>query len=207
MTNRMPKLLLASANRGKIREYRSLLENLGYEIVTLADEGITTIPVESGDSYEQNATLKATTCAQSAGFTAVADDSGLEVDALNGEPGVYSARFAGKGATDADRVRTLLARLKGVPWEKRSAHFKCVIAIATPKGVVTLCSGECHGVISLEPRGESGFGYDPVFYLPEMDKTMAELPMETKNEISHRARACQKARPELARLIDDSKDE
>jgi XTP/dITP diphosphohydrolase len=155
---------------------------------------------ESGDSYEQNACLKAATYAKSSQLVTLADDSGLEVDALGGEPGIHSARFGGKDATDADKVGTLLARLAGIPWEKRTAHFKCVIAIVTPEGQSELCYGECHGIIAFEVKGENGFGYDPIFYLPEMGKTMAELPMEIKNQISHRGQAAQKARQVLQRF-------
>jgi XTP/dITP diphosphohydrolase len=196
----MPKLLLATSNPGKVREYRILLDGLGYEITTLAEEGIVGVITESGNSYEQNARLKAIPYAKLSQLTALADDSGLEVDALNGEPGIKSARFAGKAATDAERVSLLLARLSGVPWEGRTAHFECVIAIATAEGQCQICSGECPGIIALEPRVENGFGYDPIFFLPELGKTMAELPPETKNQISHRARASQKARQVLQQL-------
>ena len=196
----MPKLLLATSNPGKIREYRFLLDGLGYQITTLTEEGIVKIVTESGNNYEQNARLKATTYAKLSQLTTLADDSGLEVDALNGEPGVKSARFAGEAATDAEKVSLLLAKLDGIPWERRTAHFKCVIAIATPEGQSKLCYGECHGMITLEAKGENGFGYDPIFFLPEMGKTMAELNLKTKNQISHRARASQKARHVLQRL-------
>lgn len=198
----MSKLLLATSNPGKIREYRFLLSNLGYQIVTLAEQGITKAAVESGTSYEQNAQMKATTYAKLSQLITLADDSGLEVDALNGKPGIRSARFAAKDATDADRVRVLLARLNDIPWEKRTARFKCVIAIATPKGELELCHGECYGMITFEPKGENGFGYDPVFYLPDIGKTMAELPLEVKNQLSHRARASQRARQVLKQLVD-----
>jgi XTP/dITP diphosphohydrolase len=190
----MLKLLLATSNPGKVREYRILLDGLGYQMTTLAGEGITRVVTESGDNYEQNARLKAITYAKLSQLTTLADDSGLEVDALNGEPGIKSARFAGESATDIEKVGLLLAKLNGVPWERRTAHFKCVIAIATPGGYSELCYGECHGMIAFEARGENGFGYDPIFFLPETGKTMAELPLETKNQISHRARANQKAR-------------
>jgi len=198
----MPKLLLASANQGKVKEYRFLLGNLGYQITTLAEQGISKVAIESGNSYEQNAQMKATTYAKLSQLISLTDDSGLEVDVLNGEPGIHSARFAGRDATDTGRVTALLARLDGVPWERRTAHFTCVIAIATPKDELELCSGECHGIIAFEPRGNSGFGYDPIFYLPKMGKTMAELPLEIKNQISHRAQASQKARQVLKRFID-----
>jgi XTP/dITP diphosphohydrolase len=196
----MPKLLLATSNLGKIREYRLLLDGLGYQITTLAEEGIAETVTESGNNYDQNARLKAITYAKLSHLTTLADDSGLEVDALNGEPGVKSARFVGEDATDTDKVSFLLAKLNDVPWERRTAHFKCVIAIAIPGGATELCYGECHGMIALEAKGENGFGYDPIFFLPEIGKTMAELPLEMKNQISHRARASQKARRVLQQL-------
>ncbi len=194
------KLLLATNNQAKVGEYKSLLCNLPFELVTLAERGITTIVDEVGESLEENARLKATVLAAQSQLLALADDSGLEVDALGGEPGRLSARYAGEGASDRDRTSYLLSRLKGVPWPKRSARFRCVIAIATPDGEIELCSGECGGFITFEPRGEQGFGYDPVFYLPELDKTMAELPLDIKNQVSHRGQAARKAYQVLARL-------
>jgi len=194
------KLLLATNNQAKVREYKSLLQNLPFKLVTLAEEGITTVVDEVGESLEENARLKATVLADKSRLVALADDSGLEVDALGGEPGRLSARYAGEGASDRDRVDYLLSRLQGVSWEKRTACFRCVIAIATPGGEVEFCSGACRGFITFEPRGEQGFGYDPVFYLPELDKTMAELPMEIKNRVSHRGQAARKAYQALERL-------
>jgi XTP/dITP diphosphohydrolase len=199
----MPKLLLASANPGKIAEYRFLLSSLDYQIITLAEQGILESAIESGSSYEENARLKATTYAKLSQLITIADDSGLEVDALGAEPGIRSARFAGKDATDADKVKILLDRLDGIPWEKRTAHFKCVIAIVTPGGQIELCYGECHGIIAFEAKGENGFGYDPIFYLPQMAKTVAELPLEIKNQISHRAQAAYKARQVLQQFSPD----
>ena len=189
----MSKLLLATNNQAKVREYRSLLQDLPFELVTLAEQGITTIASEEGDSLEENARLKATHGVSKSQLVTLADDSGLEVDALGGEPGRLSARYAGEGASDRDRVNYLLSRLEGVPSQKRSARFRCVIAIARPDGEVEFCSGECHGFITFEPRGEQGFGYDPIFYLAELDKTMAELPLEIKNLVSHRGQAARKA--------------
>ncbi|MCK4368168.1 MAG: XTP/dITP diphosphatase [Dehalococcoidales bacterium] len=189
----MPKLLLATNNKAKVREYRSLLSRLPFELVSLADQGIATTVSEVGETLEENARLKATVLAAESQLLALADDSGLEVDALGGEPGRLSARYAGEGASDRDRIDYLLAKLKGVPRERRSARFRCVIAIATPEGEVELCSGECPGIITFEPKGEQGFGYDPVFYLPELDKTMAELPLEVKNRVSHRGQAAREA--------------
>jgi len=187
------KLLLATNNQAKVREYKHLLQSLPFELVSLAEQGITTAVSEVGGSLEENARLKATTLAAQSQLMALADDSGLEVDALGGEPGPLSARYAGEGASDRDRLNYLLARLKGVPWERRSARFRCVVAIATPDGEVKLCSGECRGVITFEPKGRHGFGYDPVFYLPELGKTMAELPLEIKNQISHRGQVARQA--------------
>lgn len=196
----MPKLLLASSNPGKIREYRLLLGGLGYQIVTLPERGISKVTTESGNTYEQNAEMKATTYAKLSQLITLADDSGLEVDALHGKPGIHSARFAGKNATDADKVTKLLAMMDSIPWDRRTAHFKCVIAIATPEGKLKLCQGKCHGIIAFEAKGENGFGYDPIFYLPEFGKTMAELPLELKNQLSHRGQAAQKARKILNQL-------
>ncbi|MBI2329754.1 MAG: XTP/dITP diphosphatase [Chloroflexi bacterium] len=186
------KLLLATNNQGKVREYKSLFKNIPLELVTLAEQGITTVVDEVGASLEENARLKATLLAAESQLLALADDSGLEVAALNGEPGRLSARYAGEGASDRDRVSYLLSRLRDVPWEQRSACFRCVIAVATPNGEVALCCGECRGFIAFAPRGEQGFGYDPVFYLPDLDKTMAELPLEIKNQVSHRGQAARK---------------
>jgi len=189
----MPKLLLATNNKGKAREYRSLLSGVPFELVTPDEVGINTEVEEVGKSFEENARLKAATLAAESQLLSLADDSGLEVDALGGEPGTLSARYAGEGASDEDRVSYLLTKLEGVPEERRTARFRCVIAIATPEGDVELCSGECEGIIAFEPRGNKGFGYDPIFYLPELKKTMAELPPEEKNRISHRGRAARKA--------------
>jgi XTP/dITP diphosphohydrolase len=194
----MPKLLLASSNPGKIREYQLILGNLGYQIATLSECGITKVATEQGDSYAQNAQMKAITYAKLSQLITLADDSGLEVDALNAEPGIHSARFAGR---DADKVKKLLAMMEGIPWDKRTAHFKCVIAIATSEGRLDLCQAECHGIISFEAKGRNGFGYDPIFYLPEIGKTMAELPLALKNQLSHRGKAARKARKILKQLL------
>ncbi len=196
----MTKLLLATGNQAKLKELRSLLCDLPYELVTLTEVGISVKVDESGNSLEENARLKATIFADKSQLLTLADDSGLEVDALGGQPGVLSARYAGENASDSERIDYLLSRLKGVPWEQRRAHFKCVIAIATPDGQVEFSSGACLGIITLKPRGEQGFGYDPVFYLPRLGKTMAELPLEVKNRVSHRGKAARKAHRVLERL-------
>jgi XTP/dITP diphosphohydrolase len=186
--------MLATNNVGKLREYRSLLENIPFELVTPLELGINSSVEEIGDSYKDNASLKACVLAKESHLLTLADDSGLEVDALHGEPGVMSARYAGKNASDIDRINYLLSKLKNVPENKRSARFVCVIAIALPDGSVQFCTGECKGVITLKPIGENGFGYDPIFYFPELQKTMAELPANIKNQVSHRGQATQKAR-------------
>ena len=196
----MAKLLLGTNNQAKVREYKTLLQHIPFEMVTLIEQGITTVVNEVGESLEENASLKATILAKESQLLTLADDSGLEVDALGGEPGRLSARYAGEGASDRDRINYLLLRLKDVPWPERSARFRCVIAVATPGGVVEVCSGECRGFITFEPRGKEGFGYDPIFYLPELDKTMAELPLRIKNQVSHRGQAARKARLVLERL-------
>jgi XTP/dITP diphosphohydrolase len=197
---RRRKLLLATNNQGKAREYRSLLHGIPFDIVLPADENITAEVEETGTSYEENASLKATTSARLSSLLTLGDDSGLEVDALGGEPGIRSARYAGAGASDIDRNNYLLEKLKDVPENKRTARFVCIIAIAIPNGKNTLFRGECRGLITNAPRGKEGHGYDPVFYVPELEKTMAELTMEEKNRVSHRARAAEKARAFLMRI-------
>ena len=201
----MPKLLLATNNQGKAREYRHLLEGLPFQLVTPAEAGIDMNVDERYETFEENARLKATSYASLSHLIALADDSGLEVDALGGAPGIRSARFAGDEADDKDRVQHLLAKLKEVPWEKRTARFRCVIAIATPEGRTELCHGECPGIIAFEPKGDTGFGYDPAFYLPEFGKTMAELPLEMKNQVSHRAKAAREAYRMLEQLAEKVK--
>lgn len=198
----MPTLLIATGNPGKLAEYRYLLEGAGYRLLCPADLNMAKPAEESGSTYEENASLKARAYSSAAGLLTLADDSGLEVDALGGAPGIYSARFGGAGASDQDRIAALLTRLRDVPDEQRTAHFMCVIAIASPEGDVELCHGECHGTIATEPRGDNGFGYDPVFYMPSLGRTMAELPSDLKNRVSHRAMASREAARVLQRLID-----
>jgi XTP/dITP diphosphohydrolase len=187
------KLLVATHNPGKAREYQELLADLPLEVTYLAAEGITTEVAETGQTLAENAILKAATYARLSGLWTWADDSGLEVDALAGAPGVYSSRYAGPAASDADRYRKLLDALAGVPWERRTARFRCVVALALPGEVVCTTEGTCEGVIAFGPAGNNGFGYDPVFYLPDQRATMAQLPAEVKNRISHRGRAAQAA--------------
>lgn len=197
----MVKLLVATNNPGKVREYEALLKGLPLALTYLAQEGIDIEVEETGSTFAENASLKATAYARASGLLTLADDSGLEVDALGGEPGTRSARYAGQGASDEDRYRLLLSRLEGVPWERRTTRFRCVIAVATPQGESRTAEGTCEGIIAFEPKGEHGFGYDPVFYMPEYGQTMAELEPEVKNRISHRARAAEGARKILQKLV------
>ncbi len=194
------KLLVGSNNRGKLREYAELLRGIHFELTTLSGLGITEEVEESGSNLKQNAIRKATAYAKLSGLTTMADDSGLEVDALGGEPGPLSRRYAGDNVSDKERNDYLLAKLRNIPWEKRTARFRAVIAIATPDGKVKTAEGVCEGIIAFDSKGAGGFGYDPIFYLPELDKRMAELSLAEKNKISHRAKAAQKARRILERL-------
>ncbi len=202
----MAKLLIASNNPGKVREYEELLaaEALPLELTFPAQEGLDLDVVESGATLEENAILKAQAYASASGLPTLADDSGLEVDALGGAPGVRSARYAGPGTGDADRYRKLLAAMEGVPPQGRAARFRCVVAVALPGGSLETAEGRCEGHIGYEPRGEHGFGYDPVFVVDGAGgKSMAELQPEVKNRISHRARAFKAAVPILKRLLLD----
>jgi XTP/dITP diphosphohydrolase len=196
------KLLIATNNLGKLQEYVLLLDGLPFELTSLAGERITEEVEEAGSRMERNAILKATAYSRRSGLITLADDSGLEVDALGGEPGPFSRRYAGENASDRQRNDFLLAKLSGVPWEKRGARFRCVIAIATPRSGVETREGVCEGIIAFDSKGEGGFGYDPIFYLPELDRRMAELTLEEKNEISHRAKAARKVRPILERMAE-----
>jgi XTP/dITP diphosphohydrolase len=195
----MPKLLLATRNLAKVREYSLLFQETPFQLTTLAEEGIDMEVNETGHTLEENARLKAAAYAIDDRFIVLADDSGLEVDALDGKPGPLSARYGGKDS-DKERFTLLLSHLQGMSWEKRSACFRCIIAIAFSSKIIGLCEGECRGIITFEPKGNQGFGYDPVFYLPELGKTMAELSMEEKNQISHRGKAARKALQVLENL-------
>jgi XTP/dITP diphosphohydrolase len=228
----MVKLLIATNNNGKQIEFRELLAGWPGEILFPRDLGLSLDVEERGDSFAEIAVLKARAYACASGLPSLADDSGLEVDALDGAPGIYTARYAGPGASDADRYRKLLAALGDTPTERRTARFRCAVALAYPggkdadyeivgdsktaggqfatsglagdlgPGQVAVAEGTCEGVIAFEPRGEHGFGYDPVFYLPEVGRTMAELSAELKNRISHRARAVQAAQWLLDALLE-----
>lgn len=196
----MKTVLVATQNKGKLEELAAILSDLRLTFQTPAEVGLTLEVAETGDTYTENARLKAVAFAQASGLISLGDDSGLEVDALNGAPGLYSARYAGSGASDADRRVKLLQELRHVP-APHTARFRCVVAIAQPAGPVDFFEGVCEGEISLEERGTSGFGYDPIFYMPEHGRTMAELPASLKNRISHRGRAVLAARAFLEKLL------
>ena len=189
----MATLLIATRNAGKLEEISRLIAGAPIQTVSLADVGVDREVDETGETFEANSTLKASTYARLSGLPTLADDSGLEVDALGGEPGVRSSRYAGDNATDADRVAFLLGRLQNEgrgPWR---ARFRCVIAIAWGHDEVELHSGVCEGMVIDTPRGSNGFGYDPVFLIPELGRTMAELSPAEKNRVSHRGMAVRKA--------------
>jgi XTP/dITP diphosphohydrolase len=195
-------LLVATHNQGKKREFQQLLAPLNTSIRFPDDLGINLKVHEDGTTYAENAHKKAEGYARASGLPTLADDSGLEVDALGGAPGIHSARYV--SGSDANRVAALLRRLRGIPWEERTARFRCVVVIVTPGGDVHQAQGVCEGIIALQAAGEGGFGYDPVFYLPDYGCTMAQLPREEKNRISHRARAVQAASPTLKHLLERS---
>ncbi len=187
------ELLVATRNRNKIREIEALLADTELKVRSYRDfPGAPEVP-ETGQTFAENATTKAVTLARHTGLLTIADDSGLEVDALDGRPGVMSARYAGPNATDAENNEKLLGELEGVPEPQRTARFRCAIALATPEGLIGVAEGVCDGRIAAEPRGNEGFGYDPIFVKDDMVKTFAELPLEIKNRVSHRGRALEKA--------------
>jgi XTP/dITP diphosphohydrolase len=195
------RLLIATTNPGKVREYQQLLNGLNCDLIGLADVGITQDVAETGETYEDNALLKACAYAALSGLLTLADDSGLEVDALHSRPGVHSARYAPDNST---RIRRLLDEMQNVPADRRSARFRCVIAAAWPDGRAEITSGTCEGWITTEARGSNGFGFDPVFHVTKRGLTMAELPEDVKNKISHRAHAAQKMRPVLERILGEA---
>ena len=199
----MHKLLIATNNHGKVEELQDLLQGMDLELVTPSQIGLDLDVIEDGHTYAENAAKKAIAFAKASNLISLADDSGLEVDALDGAPGLYSARYGstnGEKLSDADRRKYLLSKLqdKPQPW---TAHFHATIAIAIPNGDVQLAEGICPGEIIPEERGTGGFGYDPIFLLPELGKTMAEFSMDEKNRLSHRARAVMNARGILRKLV------
>ena len=180
------KLVLASRNEKKLTEMRDILSHMGVEVCLQADVGVDVDVEETGTTFEENSLLKARAVMEASGLPAIADDSGLCVDALNGAPGVYSARYGGEGLDDEGRYRLLLDNMRGQP---RAAKFVSVITCCFPGGEVLTARGECPGTIAFAPQGEGGFGYDPVFFLPQLKKTFAQLTPEEKNAISHRGKA------------------
>jgi XTP/dITP diphosphohydrolase len=197
----MPKILIATGNPGKRSEIQALLDEPGLTLLLPADLGIHLDVEESGSTYETNAAIKAMAYACLSGLLTLADDSGLEVDALGGQPGIRSARFSPlENATDADRRQYLLEKLRGIPRPWR-AHFHCTVALARPDGKLRFARGDCLGEIIPEERGQNGFGYDPIFLFSQLGRTMAELSMEEKNRLSHRAHAVQAAKPLLLELL------
>ncbi len=187
-------IVLATRNKGKVREIKEILKGLRVRILTLTDFPKVPQIEENGATLRQNAIHKAVTVADLTGITALADDSGLEVDALGGRPGVNSARFAGKRVSYKKNNEKLLRELRGKGAEKRKAKFRCVAALVSPGGRPRICEGSCRGIIAQELSGKNGFGYDPLFFIPRLKKTFAQIPLSLKNEISHRARAFRKMR-------------
>ncbi|HEY0734596.1 MAG TPA: RdgB/HAM1 family non-canonical purine NTP pyrophosphatase [Herpetosiphonaceae bacterium] len=198
----MQTLLIATTNQHKFTEYIALLDNLPFKLVSLSDVGISDDVEETGDTFKANAQLKAEAYSQRSGLLTLADDSGLEIAALNGAPGVYSARYG--GVTGAAQLALVLKQLEGLPFHERMARFVCVIAIAEPGKTIHFVEGTVPGAIENAPKGTNGFGYDPIFYLLDRGVTMAELPAEEKNRISHRAQAVKKARAVLLEMAANS---
>lgn len=196
------RVVVATSNRHKIDEFRAILAGLPCMLVDPATLGVTVSVVETGSTFEENAVLKAIAYAEATELLALADDSGLEIDALGGEPGTYSARWAGEDTPYEERFRILFQRLASVPLERRTARYRAAIAIAepAPRGLYTVVEGKLEGRIATEARGTGGFGYDPIFYVPELERTVGELRPEEKHRISHRARAAAAAHDALLRL-------
>ncbi|MFQ5410583.1 MAG: RdgB/HAM1 family non-canonical purine NTP pyrophosphatase [Anaerolineales bacterium] len=202
-SGRTRKLIIATHNAGKLAEFSSLLNSLPVTLISLTDIGITDEVPESGAAFDENAALKARAYARMTSQWTLADDSGLAVDALDGRPGIYSARYGGgHNVPFPQKWALLLDELRTVPWHERTAQFRCAVALARPDGSLALTAdGVCHGQIALEPAGSGGFGFDPLFYLPDQDCTMAELPAAEKDRVSHRARAVRALEPALAQII------
>lgn len=197
----MKTVIIATKNEGKAKEFESLFKEKGYQIQTLLDFPNAPDVEETGTTFEENAILKAEAIATQFGQVVIADDSGLIVDALDGRPGVYSARYAGEDKNDLANTNKVLNELVGVPFDERTARFYCALAIASPKQATMTVSGTIEGYITEKPRGENGFGYDPIFYVKEVGKTTAELSKEEKNKISHRAHALRKLEEQLDQFL------
>ncbi len=202
------RLVIATTNPHKVEEFRGLLAGLPFELISLSDVGIAADVEETGTTFAENAIIKAVAYAELAGMLALADDSGLEIDAMDGAPGVYSARWAGPEVTYAARNRMLVDRLAGLPDERRGARYRCAIAVAEPppRGLVGVVEGTLEGRIAEAPAGYGGFGYDPIFFVPEEGRTVGQMSAEEKSRISHRARAALAARPLLERLAGEPQE-
>ncbi|WP_129595984.1 XTP/dITP diphosphatase [Anaerophilus nitritogenes] len=198
----MNKVVIASQNKHKLEEIKDILKDFPLEIYSMDQVGLKDLEiVEDGHTFEENSMKKAVEVMKRTNAIAIADDSGLEVEAIDNRPGVYSARFSGEGATDEKNNTKLLDMLKGIELHKRSARFVSVISVAFPDGEKLSVRGECSGVIGFEEKGENGFGYDPLFIVPEYNKTFAEIDSDFKNKISHRANALKKLKKELKGLL------
>ena len=193
----MKRIIFATSNEGKMKEIRLIMADSGYEVVSLKEAGISADIEENGATFEENAAIKASAIAKMTGELALADDSGLEVDYMDKAPGIYSARFLGEDTSYDIKNNYILEKLSGVPQEQRSARFVCAIALADPDGKIVTKRGTIEGYIGYEIRGENGFGYDPIFMVPEYNKTTAELSIDEKNKISHRAKALRAMKEEL----------
>ena len=198
----MKRIIFATGNEGKMKEIREILAELPVEVLSMKEAGIQADIVEDGKTFEENAVIKAKAIAELSGEIVMADDSGLEIDYLNGEPGIYSARYMGEDTSYRIKNNHLIQRLEGVPEEKRTARFVCAIAAAFPDKTVWTTEGVVEGIIGYEEKGENGFGYDPIFYLPEYPCTTAQLTEEKKNEISHRGKALRKMAEKLKERVD-----
>ncbi|MBB5324612.1 XTP/dITP diphosphohydrolase [Anoxybacillus tepidamans] len=197
----MKEVIIATKNAGKAREFQALLEKKGVKVKTLLDFPDCPDVEETGSTFAENARLKAETIASYFQRTVIADDSGLSIDALDGRPGVYSARYAGEEKDDQANIAKVLKEMEGIPFAKRTARFHCALAVAVPNERTVVVEGTCAGYITDAPRGENGFGYDPIFYVPQKEKTMAELPKEEKNKISHRADALTKLEKQWEKIM------
>jgi XTP/dITP diphosphohydrolase len=195
------KIVFASSNEGKVREIREMLEGMGIELVSLSNYAGVPEIVEDGKSFLENALKKARIISEFTGETVLADDSGLQVDALGGEPGIYSARYAGESATDEENNAALLTKLKNIPQEKRTAFFRCALVLYRIDGSYDYFEGKWNGQIIDERRGNNGFGYDPIFLVPELKMTAAELPAEIKNKVSHRGQAFAQFKKKLGKRL------
>jgi len=195
------QLLIGTRNKKKAAELRHLLADLPVDVLDLLDVAPELKVEETGATFEANAIAKATEVARATGLLTLADDSGLEVDALDCRPGVHSARFAGDDQNDARNIAKVLKLMKDIPKERRTARFRCVVAVARPEKVLFTTEGVCSGLIASEPKGARGFGYDPVFYSLELEKTFAEVPSEVKHRYSHRAKALAEAKRKLAGML------